>query len=90
MQPLVLIIASIFIKAFSIWQRLQTSNSSNETKKNETNKQNSLNKVSKALRLANICFLTVILNIPVLLNRSKNSTSEVLLQKCYGHTYLEY
>lgn len=46
MQPLVLIIASIFIKAFSIWQRLQISNSSNETKKD---KQDLSNKVSKAL-----------------------------------------
>lgn len=53
MQPLVLIIASIFIKAFSIWQRLQTSNNSNETKKD---KQNSLNKVHKALCLANVFF----------------------------------
>lgn len=44
MQPLVLIIASIFIKAFSIWQRLQTSNNSNETKKD---KQNSLNKIEE-------------------------------------------
>lgn len=42
MQPLVLIIASVFIKAFSIWQRLQTSNSSNETKKD---KQDLSNKV---------------------------------------------
>ena len=42
MRPLVLIIASLFIKAFSIWQRLQTSN--NETKKN---KQSLSNKVAK-------------------------------------------
>lgn len=41
MRPLVLIIASVFIKAFSIWQRLQTSN---ETKKN---KQDLSNRVVK-------------------------------------------
>ncbi|EZA48989.1 hypothetical protein DMN91_011736 [Ooceraea biroi] len=45
MRPLVLIIASVFIKAFSIWQRLQTSTtSSNETK---TNKHNSSNVVEE-------------------------------------------
>ncbi|KYN22789.1 PREDICTED: glycosylphosphatidylinositol anchor attachment 1 protein [Trachymyrmex cornetzi] len=44
MRPLVLIIASLFIKAFSIWQRLQTSNNSNDTKKN---KQGLSNKVDK-------------------------------------------
>lgn len=35
MRPLVLIIAGVFIKAFSIWQRLQASSSSNETKKDK-------------------------------------------------------
>ncbi|CAL1688980.1 unnamed protein product [Lasius platythorax] len=44
MRPLVLIIASVFIKAFSIWQRLQTSSNSNETKKD---KQNSSNKIEE-------------------------------------------
>ncbi|XP_012526778.2 glycosylphosphatidylinositol anchor attachment 1 protein [Monomorium pharaonis] len=44
MRPLVLIIASVFIKAFSIWQRLQTSYSSNETKKD---KRNLLNKIEE-------------------------------------------
>lgn len=55
MRPLVLIIASVFIKAFSIWQRSQASNSSNDTKdkESETNEQkdnveqNSSNKVAK-------------------------------------------
>jgi len=43
MRPLVLIIASVFIKAFSIWQRLQTSNNLNKTKKDKQD----LNKVVK-------------------------------------------
>lgn len=60
MRPLVLIIASVFIKAFSIWQRLQASNSSNNAKDKENNEedketnqekddveQNSSNKVTK-------------------------------------------
>ncbi|KAL6258953.1 hypothetical protein P5V15_008879 [Pogonomyrmex californicus] len=43
MRPLVLIIASVFIKAFSIWQRLQTLSNSNETK----NKQDLTNKIEE-------------------------------------------
>lgn len=83
MRPLVLIIASVFIKAFSIWQRLQ--NSSNETKRD---KQDLLNKVSKTL--ANNIFFYHDSSILVLLNRSKNLTSEISLLKFYGRTYLEY
>jgi len=44
MRPLVLIVASVFIKAFSIWQRLQTSNNLNKIKKD---KQDLLNKIVK-------------------------------------------
>lgn len=40
MRPLVLIIAGVFIKAFSIWQRLQTSTSSDETKKEKSSSTN--------------------------------------------------
>lgn len=82
MRPLVLIIASVFIKAFSIWQRLQ--NSSNETKKNKQD----LNKVNKTL--TNNIFSYRDSNILVLLNRSKNLTLGISLLRCYGRTYLEY
>ncbi|XP_032670206.1 glycosylphosphatidylinositol anchor attachment 1 protein [Odontomachus brunneus] len=44
MRPLVLIITSVFIKAFSIWQILQTSSSSDETKRD---KQSSTNKIEE-------------------------------------------
>jgi len=70
MRPLVLIIASIFIKAFSIWQRLQASNNSNNTKdkENETNEtneqkdnieQDSLNKVVKFYIPIHIFIITI-------------------------------
>ncbi|KAG7188931.1 hypothetical protein KM043_008532 [Ampulex compressa] len=39
MRPLVLMIACLFIKAFTIWQRMQTANSWNENKKDKPEEQ---------------------------------------------------
>lgn len=46
MRPLVLIIAGLFIKAFSIWQKLQISNSSSNDDTN-TDEQDASKKVLK-------------------------------------------
>ncbi|XP_014488374.1 PREDICTED: glycosylphosphatidylinositol anchor attachment 1 protein isoform X2 [Dinoponera quadriceps] len=74
MRPLVLIIASVFIKAFSIWQRLQISSSSDETKKDEESSTNKIEEfdigsvasevlwahIFGVLVMASPCFFTLI------------------------------